>query len=148
METKIAEFNYKLLNNILATNYNLFKWGKSPTAGCIYCRYASHDAKHLLWLCPSTQMMWQKISTILGEDFCWKSIIKGLNGQHTVNIVVSLVSYIIYKKFQVEKDTPQVQLQDVTEYAKTQLNVRLDVYRQCHSKQLLLPYIEHVAKEL
>ena len=47
-EIKIAEFNYKILNNILASNQNLFKWGKCPTSKCIYCDEINHDSKHLL----------------------------------------------------------------------------------------------------
>ena len=43
LEIKIAEFNYKLMNKILPTVYNLFKWKKAPDGSCIYCREKCHD---------------------------------------------------------------------------------------------------------
>jgi hypothetical protein len=148
LETKIAEFNYKVLNNILATNYNLFRWEKSPTAACIYCQGMSHDAKHLLWLCPSIQIIWQKMSVILGLDINWKIIIKGVNGQHTVNSAISLVSYIIYKKIQEEKESPGPHYQNVIQYVENQLTARLEVYKECHSKQTFIYILEKVLTEI
>ncbi len=62
---KIAEFNYKFLNNILPTGCNLYKWKKVPTSACICCDFPLHDAGHLFLECPNVQTFWNKIDDAL-----------------------------------------------------------------------------------
>ena len=37
-DKKLAETNFKILNNILPCNRNLLKWGKSETSLCCFCQ--------------------------------------------------------------------------------------------------------------
>ena len=39
IETKIREFHYKVLNNIVFTNERLFRWGLSDSPLCTFCIY-------------------------------------------------------------------------------------------------------------
>jgi tRNA U34 2-thiouridine synthase MnmA/TrmU len=65
LEVKIAEFNFKLLHKILATNENLFKWQKTHSPNCIYCNNVIHMDKHLLWDCPNTNASWMCLGNII-----------------------------------------------------------------------------------
>jgi hypothetical protein len=75
-------------------------------------------------------------------------IIKGVNGQHIVNSAISLVSYIIYKKIQEEKESLNSHYQNVIQYVKNQLTARLEVYRECHRKQAYIYILEKVLTEI
>ena len=37
LEIKHNDFNFKMLNNILATRDNLYRWKKTPENSCLYC---------------------------------------------------------------------------------------------------------------
>ena len=102
-ETKIAEFNFKVLHNILACNLNLFRWKKSASMACIYCKFHIQDTKHLLWECNTVKTLWQKVSQIIKLDIIWQHIVLGVDSNMEANLIISLVSFMIYKKFQQEK---------------------------------------------
>jgi hypothetical protein len=84
-EIKIAEFNYKLLHKIIATNENLFKWQKSHTPFCIHCPNVIHTDKHLLWECPSTNALWLAINNIIAKNISCESIVLGCKNLGSTN---------------------------------------------------------------
>ena len=47
----IAEFNYKLLHNILNNNYLLSKWRPGFDMKCRYCDTVIENTKHLIYEC-------------------------------------------------------------------------------------------------
>ena len=49
-DKKLAETNFKILNNILPCNRNLFKWGKCDTNLCHFCQ-EEESVGHLLLEC-------------------------------------------------------------------------------------------------
>ena len=49
-DKKLAETNFKILNNILPCNRNLFKCGKSDTNLCHFCQ-EEESVSHLLFEC-------------------------------------------------------------------------------------------------
>ena len=106
LEPKIREFNYKILNKILATNKNLYTWKISDSCNCIYCRphVTAHTDKHLLWDCPHIQEVWVNFSHVFDTDINWSVIVKGVKGNHYINQLLSLLMYVIYKKFQKERN--------------------------------------------
>ena len=73
LEMKIADFNYKMLHNIIPTGKNLLKWKKIDNATCIYCRNYIHDLKHMLWDCSCVYNMWKTIGLCIqfSNDCTW-----------------------------------------------------------------------------
>ena len=99
LEMKILEFNYKMLNFILPTRENLFKWKKIDDSLCFYCDNSTHNLKHLLWECKTIDSVWEIIGLVLSIDITWECIILGINHQSIYNSVISLICYVIYKKY-------------------------------------------------
>ena len=62
-----------------------------------------HTDKHLLCDCPHTQEVWAIFSCVFDTDINWSVIVKGVKGNHYINQLLSLLMYIIYKKFSKRK---------------------------------------------
>jgi len=103
-EVKIIEFNFKMINDILPTKLNLMRWRKVEDSNCIYCNAKVHDIKHMLWDCYNINLLWQTIANIFNLQVEWKHIILGLENDMIFNSIISLICYIIYKKYLVDKD--------------------------------------------
>ena len=131
-DVKIAEFNYKLFSNILATGRNLYKWGKIQYQSCIYCDHGTHDGRHLLFECPSLHNLWNIISETLNVQINWKAIVIGVESLPGVNFCISLINYIIYKKYLVDKDkVNENEICHIRKYVKKELEFRLESLRMC-----------------
>ena len=59
-DKKIAEFNYKVLHNILPCNVNLVRWKKAENKKCMFCK-EDEDIPHLLFNCMYAQTIWKKL---------------------------------------------------------------------------------------
>ncbi len=99
-DKKLAEFNYKLICNILCTRTTISKWNKNINANCTYCGLRQ-TTKHLVLECPRVRNLWNLIGSILKLDITYKHIIIGnISTSETVqkrNMVISYVAYGIYK---------------------------------------------------
>ena len=127
-EIKIADFNYKLLHNIIPTGKNLLKWNKIDNASCIYCRKYIHDIKHMLWDCSCVYNMWKIIGNALDCVFNFQIIILGKEMFTHVNRVISLICYLIFKKYLLDKERIDNNLTPLPMYMKYELTFRLRVY--------------------
>ena len=65
-------------------------WKKTQNVSCIYCNNELNDSKHLLLDCIS-----------LGNT--WQLILLGLEDHQSINVIVSLVCFLIHKKYLVDK---------------------------------------------
>ena len=65
LDTYTRVFHYKILNNILFFNQQLFKIGKSSTDKCTYCLSSVENIQHLFCQCTVTNELWLKIQTFL-----------------------------------------------------------------------------------
>ena len=70
-------FHYKILNNILFLNQQLYKIGKSSTDKCTYCLSSVENIQHLFCQCTVTNELWLKIQTF----FRSKILIPNLSNQ-------------------------------------------------------------------
>ena len=118
-EVKHAEFNFKIISDILATNNKLHKWRKSDTSECIYCS-AEHTPKHLLNECIHVKPLWQKLHSYFRKCVTWFDIITGGALTNNQNIVVTLLCFEVYKKFLVDRTSPELK-EDILIYIKRQL---------------------------
>ena len=57
LDKNIAEFNYKLLQNMLCCRKQLFKWKKESTENCIHCN-ETEDIQHLIFSCKNVKNIW------------------------------------------------------------------------------------------
>ena len=75
-DTRISEFNYKLLNNTLCCNSFLFKCKYRSSDKCNMCN-DTEDIKHLLYDCIHAQYVWNMLSLVLNFEVQWKHVILG-----------------------------------------------------------------------
>ena len=87
IETKIREFQYKILNNIVFTNEKLFRLKMIDSSLYVFCKGEVESLEHLLFFCEVTKMFWRAFCTWLAE--C-KIRIESLN--------ISDVLFGVYKK--------------------------------------------------
>ncbi len=99
-DKKLAEFNYKVLCNIIYTRSKLAKWNKQITNKCVFCDQIQ-DTKHLLFECPRVENAWSLIGSILNLSIKYKHIVIGdiPNNPYikSRNLVLNYISYSLYK---------------------------------------------------
>ena len=64
-ETKIREFQYKLLNNIVFTNDKLFRFKMIDSPFCAFCQTEVESLEHLFFHCNVTKTFWNLLSSWL-----------------------------------------------------------------------------------
>ena len=57
LDTKVREFQYKILHRICYTNVTLFKFGLSKTPLCYFCNEESETLEHFLFHCETLSGM-------------------------------------------------------------------------------------------
>ena len=62
LDSKLREFQYKILNNIVFTNDKLFRFGLSQSPNCTFCNEEPESIEHLLSRC--------KVSSEFGKTSC------------------------------------------------------------------------------
>ena len=96
---KIAEFNYKILQNILYTGNTVSKWDKPCSAFCCVCRELE-TPRHLLFDCIKVKRLWENVKYILQHKTEWKNIVTGLYQTNiraqVINVCISIVTYSIF----------------------------------------------------
>ena len=64
IETKIREFHYKILNNIVFTNEKLFRLKMVDSPLCVFCKGEVESLEHLRFFC---EMFWRAFYTWLAQ---------------------------------------------------------------------------------
>jgi hypothetical protein len=134
-DKKIAETNFKILNNILPCNEKLYIWGKSNTKMCTLCNEIE-DITHLLFDCSFAKDVWLYVSNILNMDITQNMILFGLELTQAQNTVFSLITYYIYKDWLVCSLNKFHRQKFCTLALKNFLFIRHNIYSKCVSKQL------------
>ena len=102
----------------------------------------------MLLECEHIRHFWIKVSLILGVNITWKSIIVGIDECKDKNAVISLISYIMYKKFQVDKDKTNGSYERFVVFAKKELICGLTIYQMCKYNENVLPLLNSLCIEL
>ena len=107
LETKIREFQYKLLNNIVFTNDKLFRFKMIDSPLCAFCQTEVESPEHLLFNCNITKTFWQLLSSWLNEQkitsisLTMESVVFGVFNVAEdfliLNHVILLAKFYIYK---------------------------------------------------
>jgi len=90
IETKIREFQYKILNNIIFTSQKLFKLKMIESPLCTFCKRETKSLKHLFFNCYVTKFFW--------EAFCSWLI------ECSISLQPLTLTDIVFGIFNVEKD--------------------------------------------
>ena len=70
-DRKVAEFNFKLFNILLANRYLLSKWNSDIEKYCLYCQSSYENNEHLIFLCENVKEIWKSVSDCLKFDVSW-----------------------------------------------------------------------------
>ena len=99
---KVAEFNFKVLHNILPCGKVLNKWIPHISDKCKSCNEIE-NTEHMLYKCTKVKPIWQIVSECLKINVKWKNIVCGyLSSESSSNVVfmnslISVISYSIFK---------------------------------------------------
>ncbi len=95
-EKKIAEFNYKFVNNIVACGKMLSKWKPFINEKCDLCN--EYDTQcHIIFECSIVRNIWHKISNNIGKRVTLNDITFGITLDRETNNLVSQICYTIHK---------------------------------------------------
>ncbi len=99
-DKKLAEFNYKVISNILYTRTKLSKFKNDITENCIYCD-EPQNVRHLIFECQRVNNIWAIVGGILKLNIQYKHLILGdiVTGEYIKNrnLVINYIMYAIYK---------------------------------------------------
>ena len=68
VETKLREFQYKILNDIVYTNDKLFCFKMIESPLCMFCQKEDESLEHLLFHCTITKNFWLSFSSWISEQ--------------------------------------------------------------------------------
>ena len=93
---RLAEFNYKLLHNILSCGYVVNKWNMNVNKYCETCNEIQ-TAEHLLFDCKIIKPIWEKTGNILKCKITWKNLLLGYSFGNMETETRRLILTIILK---------------------------------------------------
>ena len=87
----LRDFNFKFLNNRLATNLYLSRIKEIDSPNCPYCNQIENEI-HMLFACPRILQLWQNVSNILNIRISYKLLYTGFI--HDLNYKLIAYNYI------------------------------------------------------
>ena len=67
LESKLREFQFKILNRIVFTNEKLFRFGMADSASCAFCQREVESIEHLLFSCKVSSSFWKHVLSWLRD---------------------------------------------------------------------------------
>ena len=105
VETKLREFQFKILHRIIATKKFLLKINLTDDNKCFFCKTEIEDLLHLFFNCSYVQQLWGSLKQWLGSlhvqvfDWSLKDILLGIIGENPViNHIIIITKYFIYRQ--------------------------------------------------
>ena len=111
-DNRYKQFRYKLINNIIPTGENLFKWKIKNTDKCFICD-RTDSIEHLFIHCKSVENYWKRItdtfkSIKIFKEICnIRNIVLGYSFEHhkqnlniwQLNLIFNIIGFSIYKAY-------------------------------------------------
>ena len=97
-DLKLAETNFKVLNDILPCGVNLVKWKKKASSECSICN-VPESVTHLIYECRYSQEIWALVQNVFGSNISLENVILGQDIDEDMNVIMSLIVYLIYKEW-------------------------------------------------
>ena len=69
LDSYSRSFQYKILNNVLYLNKKLFKFRKSTSPLCPFCKLSDETVLHLFYKCNIIQNVWNELDLFFENDF-------------------------------------------------------------------------------
>ena len=67
LESKLREFQLKILNRIVFTNEKLFRFGMADSPSCAFCQTEVESVEHLLFSCRVSSSFWKHVLSSLRD---------------------------------------------------------------------------------
>ena len=102
LNTKLREFQYKVLHRICYTNIMLFKFGLAVSLLCYFCNKELETLEHFFFYCSKVSTFWNELNILLkskeliSKNFHIQDILFGLFSADNVDDNI-LVNYIILR---------------------------------------------------
>ena len=68
LESKLREFQFKILNRIVFTNEKLFRFGLAESPSCAFCQTEVESVEHLLFSCRVSSSFWKHVLSWLRDN--------------------------------------------------------------------------------
>ena len=68
LDTKLREFQYKILNLIVFTNEKLHRFKMVDSPLCAFCNAEVESLEHLLYFCKSLSVFWKEVLSWIAAD--------------------------------------------------------------------------------
>ena len=68
LETKLREFQFKILNRIVFTNEKLFRFDMAESDKCAFCQTEVESIEHLLFSCKICSVFWKHVFSWLRDN--------------------------------------------------------------------------------
>ena len=68
LETKLREFQFKILNRIVFTNEKPFCFGMAESDKCAFCQTEVESIEHLLFSCKISSVFWKHVLSWLRDN--------------------------------------------------------------------------------
>ena len=68
LETKLREFQFKILNRIVFTNEKLFRFGMAKSDKFAFCQTEVESIEHLLFSCKISSVFWKHVLSWLRDN--------------------------------------------------------------------------------
>ena len=101
---KIKEFLFKTIHNISVCGEILFRWKIIHSKKCIYCDYENHTFKHMILECIHCTDVWNFMNDNYDLNLDYRTLILGIDNNLRLNNLISVIMYLIYKKYLNDKD--------------------------------------------
>ena len=66
-DTKLRWLQFRILHNILTTNYSVSKFKREQTPLCEFCNLQNETIHHLFWQCEKVKLFWQELQHIINR---------------------------------------------------------------------------------
>ena len=81
MNSRLREFQFKLVHGIIYTNHHLFRFGLVPSNLCSFCDKEEETYKHLFYSCQHVQLIWDSCKKLLDyidlRNCTWEEVLFG-----------------------------------------------------------------------
>ena len=102
-DTKLQWFQYRINNNIIATNSFLYKINIRPDELCSFCQEQVETIRHLFCQCNHVKPFWKRLehlfrqNNVVFQHLSDHIILFGVEGDKVANVILLLAKFHIYR---------------------------------------------------
>ncbi len=104
--------------------------------------HKGHVVQHLIYECQYATLIWSKIEKAFNTDITLIDIVFGKKSQQEINMIISLVVYLIYKEWiRYSMDfSKRPKYPNMNKYAQELTNYK----KICNASQTLMQYVNQI----